>query len=387
MSKSRTDVKKKRIMRLLGVKDDFFALRGIRFGQSKDIEESGINTFDMDNYDSLDFSDLEIKEKKKGVKKIDTFNIKVRRDGKGDSIEPPNGFFPSIPFAMYILGVVKAGKSTLLDNLLELYHGAFDEIVFISPTGQLDGTAVMIQETYGITHVYKSLLALKPLVKHLEKVNKGKDTMKDKIKTLIIMDDCINEITDLAKKKNSFLNQIALNRRHMGISFIMLSQYFRRCPPVFRTNFNSFVIFRMENELEKKKISEELSGFLGMERFNEIFEEATHEPRTFLSINLDSSDKKYQYTKNFNEILITDDFMSSKMDELDKLSITSLRKLARVLMVPTKGGKKKIIEGIRKKMDKMGDSMDTEDDTEEENQNEMEHSSFFDIDSDDDLDI
>lgn len=368
-SNSKSDLKKKKLMRLLKVKEDFFNLRGINFTRGADEDfnnneetDDAFYTMDCSN---ADFTDLEEKEKKKGVKKVDRFEIVVRRDGSGDSIPGPNNFFPDIPFAMYILGVVKAGKSTLMDNILDLYAGAFDEIVMVSPTAILDDTAVEIQERYEITRVFRSLKALDPLMRQLEKINRGKKNMKDKFKTLVIMDDCINEICDLARTKNSRLNQMCVNRRHLGVSFIMLSQKFNRCPPIFRNNFNCFAIYRMENQNEKRAIKEELSGFLGNKRFEEVFDMATSEPRSFLSINLDTSDKKYQYTRNFNEIIITDDFMNKDDEDYDLMSFAELKKIARVLMIDVNTkSKKKLIKMIKEKLNKVDDDfMDTTDDS------------------------
>ena len=364
MGKSKIDLKKKKLMKLLGVKEEFFDIRGIQFGtQNKDGEETmnDIDTFNNMDYSNLDFSDIKLKEKMGKTKKIDRFEVKVRRSGVHDSIEPPNPFFPSIPFGIYELGVVKAGKSTVLDNMIDLYGDAFDSKVMISPTALLDGTAVEIQERYGIEHVYKSLDALKPLVKYLERVNMGKNDMRDKVKVLIIMDDCINEIKYMCAGKNSFLSQMSLNRRHLGISFIMLSQDFRACPPVFRKNFNCFIIFRMENEPEKKRVCEELSGFLGMKKFDEVFTEATQDDYSFFSINLDAKDKKYQYTRNFCDILIENDFTSKTMDGLDSMNMKQLQKLARVCMIDIRTtSKDKLRKMIRDKMDNLNDSMETE---------------------------
>ena len=353
----------KKYMRLLGEKEEFFNLRGIELFNEDGEEEAKSIKKDDGNYSNLKFN-IEKKKGKRETKKIKKGGFKVvpKRDGSGDCLDPPNEFFPSFPFSMYILGVVKAGKSTLLDCIIELYENCVDEIIFISPTGHLDPTAIDIQDRYNITHCYKRLGALEPLMEYLEEENGGKP-MKEKKKILIIMDDCINQVNKLAHKTDSFINDMNLNRRHYGISFIMLSQVYRGCTPAFRTNFDSFCLFRMENEKERLKICEELSGFMGMKRFEQLYLEATFEPRSFLSINFDSTDKKYQYTKKFNEVLVTDDFMSSTMDGIESLKINELRKLARCMMIDTTKVKKKdLILMIRDKMNGLNDSMEEEED-------------------------
>ncbi|MHA2344247.1 MAG: hypothetical protein ACXADW_20495, partial [Candidatus Hodarchaeales archaeon] len=92
-------------------------------------------------------------------------------------------------------------------------------------------------------------------------------------------------------------------------------QYFKRCPPLLRNNFSSFVLFRQENQAERKKIVEELSGYLGKDKFEEIFDEATREPYSALTINFDSPSKEYQYTQNYNKILVSN---PGEFDKFDK---------------------------------------------------------------------
>ena len=85
----------------------------------------------------------------------------------------------------------------------------------------------------------------------------------------------------------------------------MLSQYFKKVPPVVRNNTSSWCLYNMENCFERKKIFEELSGSLGKDYFEEIYDETTKEPYSALTINY-QSDHPYRYTKNFNEIILND---------------------------------------------------------------------------------
>lgn len=289
-----------KLMDLLDINDDFLNRRGITLDPPETRNELEVPT----NIQNEDFSIMRDVEKS-GVKSITKFEVKIERDNGNDEIPPPNPFFPSIPFALYILGVVKAGKTTLLNSILDLYVGGFDNIVFISPTATIDMEQQQIIEKYDIKNVYSSLSIISKIMSEALAVNKGKRN-KDKVKTLIIMDDVINELIKHCKKEDNFINKLATNRRHYGLSFILLSQYYKRCPPLLRTNFSSLALFRQENQAERKKIVEELSGFLGKKRFEELFDQATQEPFSFMSINYDTTDKKYQYTKNFNTILIND---------------------------------------------------------------------------------
>ncbi len=293
-----------KLKKLLNIGDNHMLIAGLRVDNNANIEDIEIE--DMKLNDDLEFL---IRDNKKGVQKIDNFKVILARNNDGDTIEPPTPFFPSIPFAMYVLGVVKAGKSTLLSSILPLYIDAFDKTFFLSPTFNLDPEAITLLDSYPDIEAFGDINALDVIVRKMTKVNKGKDP-KDKVKVLVIMDDMISDICKLGRKDSTFLTRIALNRRHVGISFIMLSQHFRKCPSMLRSNFSSFALFRMENQLEKKKVIEELSGFLGKKKFEELFNRATSDPYNFLSINYDASEKQYQYTKNFNEILVSEQDMN-----------------------------------------------------------------------------
>lgn len=282
-----------KLKKLLDIDDVYIGLIGLK-DERKDLDEVNIKDHELE---------IRKKERKKGIKKVNKFIVEIKRDNKNDSIDPPNEFLPSIPFAMYVLGVVKAGKSTFMKSIFRLYEGAFDEIFFISPTHDLDPEAISLLDEYPDIKPYNSLIILDQLLKKMKKLNKGKSP-KEKVKVLVIMDDVINEVIKFSKKEDNFLNRIATNRRHLGISFIMMSQYYKRCPPLLRTNFNSFVLFRQENQTERKKIVEELSGYLGNEEFERVFQEATKEPYSALTINFDASEKELTYTKNFNEKII-----------------------------------------------------------------------------------
>ena len=288
--------KLQKLKKLLDIDDSNMALSGIISQRSDigDLEEINFRTND-------DF-EFRLKEEKKPLEKLHRFEVNTSRNNSGDSSEPPNAFLPSIPFAMAIIGVVKAGKSTFMRSILDVYIEAFDKVIMISPTLDLDPEAIDILDQYPDIHAFKSLGALEPLFKKIKKANKGKDP-SEKVKTLIIMDDVINEIIKFSRKDNNFLNNMMLNRRHAGISMLMMSQYFKRFPPIFRCNFTAFALFRQENSAERKKIIEELGGFLGNKEFERLFNMATLEPYSAMTINFDTSDKKYQYTQNFNTVI------------------------------------------------------------------------------------
>ena len=59
----------------------------------------------------------------------------------------------------------------------------------------------------------------------------------------------------------------------------------------------------MENQIERKKITDELSGSLGKDYFEELYGDVTSEPYQAFTINYQNT-HPHKYTKNFNETII-----------------------------------------------------------------------------------
>ena len=69
-------VKIKKLMKLLGVGEEFFSIRGIRFDRNiddDDVPDNSIELFNNMNCGAVDFTDMEKKEKYNGVKKCNDF--------------------------------------------------------------------------------------------------------------------------------------------------------------------------------------------------------------------------------------------------------------------------------------------------------------------------
>lgn len=299
-----------KLMDLLEINDDFINRRGIIFENPDSRNDPEIAVSNKQQ----DFTLIRDEDKEGKPEKVLKFEVKITRDNSGDSVEAPNDFLMPVPFALYCVGNVKAGKTTLLDNLIEIYKPAFDSIVIISPTATLDPQMIDITDKYEIKQIFPDLSVIPRIMSEAMAVNKDKRP-KDKIKTLIIFDDIINKIIQESRKDDTPINDLILNRRHFGLSVIVLSQYWKRVNPLWRTNFSSYALFRQENTGERKKIVDDLSGFLGIKKFEKIFDEATREPFAFLSINYDSPDRLHQYTQNFNTVILNEEDIKSQFDD------------------------------------------------------------------------
>ena len=265
------------------------------------------NDYDVDS-DFEDDKELEKpkkreKNRQKQPTKIKKLEIKPLVTDDESYSESPNEFLFKPPFSLSMIGIKGAGKSTFLGNFLLPYKDYFDVIYVFSPTSKLDISFKKIQEMLDIES--KNIFSkysenkLTKIMRNIKKQNKGV-SQKDKLRSLIIFEDIIDELPRGFGK--SVINKLAFNHRHYNTSFVILSQYFKKLPSTIRNNSTGYCIWGMENQMERKKIFEELSGSLGKGLFEIIYDEVTKEPYQSLTINYQQKNP-YRYTKNFNEIL------------------------------------------------------------------------------------
>lgn len=288
------------LMKLLDINTEYLNGIGIT---NEDLIENG--DYDSDLEDERDLEELIKKDKRiKHPKKIEKLIIKPLFDDDESYAEAPNEFLFKAPFSLLMVGIKGAGKTTFLGNVLQPYAEYFDTIYVFSPTASLDISFQKMADSLNISkkNVFNkySEARLTKLMKMIKKKNSN-TSQTEKHRTLIIFEDIIDSLPRGIGK--SVINKLAFNHRHYNVSFCILSQYFKKLPPTIRNNATGWVLWNMENQIERKKIVEELSGSLGKDYFEEIYSDVTSEPYQALTINYQNTNP-YKYTKNFNEKII-----------------------------------------------------------------------------------
>ncbi len=240
---------------------------------------------------------------------MNTSDIKIIEEANEDYMEAPHELLFQQPFSLLFQGIKGTGKTTLLDTFLHIYAPEVDDIVVFSPTfkKKLDKKTIEMTKEYKIKkrNIYKCYNeeVLKKIMEMIGNENAGKD-MCDKKKVLIIFDDCVCSIPTQGQ---TIINDLALNMRHYFISFIILSQSFKKISPTLRANFTGYVLWKQWNQAEKAKIIEELSGDLGKDKFTELFDTATEKKYEFLGINTQHiGNSSLVYTQSFKTKLLDD---------------------------------------------------------------------------------
>ena len=125
-----------------------------------------------------------------------------------------------------------------------------------------------------------------------------KQGFKNTPSILFVFDDILGN-TDFLNKTST---KLATTNRHMNISYIICSQYYKKLPPVVRTNASYYLIFPSSQQ-EVEKIADELTPpSMNKKQFLMIAKYATKEKFSFLSINSKCEPNK-QLRKGFNKVL------------------------------------------------------------------------------------
>ena len=259
----------------------------------------------MQAYDSNDeSSDNENESSSHNKVKKDLYAIVVKKTNK-DDLKQPNcslkEILPNLPTGILVVGKSGSGKTQAIVNLMtnnKLLKNTFDFVYFwtgIHPDKELIKDLELSDQNIKIDFNENDVSKI---------MNKMEQSVKKVgfIKTpsvLFIFDDILGN-TDFLKSKT--LVKLASANRHMNISYIISSQYYKKIPPVVRTNASYFMIFP-SSDIELQKIADELTPpSMNKKQFLDIAKHATKDKYSFLSINSKCTAAN-QLRKGFNTVL------------------------------------------------------------------------------------
>jgi len=225
-------------------------------------------------------------------------------DNKDDFNPSPHPNLLRMPFSLLEIAQKGSGKTMLLINLLTWYAPYFDNIFIWSPTINLDRKWEQIIEKLRIPkeNLFDNYNdnVVSGLMRKIKDFNKNRKE-KEKIQTLFIFDDMVQY---LPTTKVNALNKLCMNHRHYKISHIIISQSFKKLPPVVRSNTTGMILFNTDNSTEREKIIEELSGNIGKKDFEKLFIETTIKKYSFLYINYDTRKIYSNFDKEIADLSI-----------------------------------------------------------------------------------
>lgn len=214
-------------------------------------------------------------------------NIKEKNASHGKPLHP-NLLKP--PFLLCMSAPPKSGKSVVIMNLiynLNFYHGAFENILWFSPTVANDKTTRIVMEDDKITKIHENLDLLDDLLDALVKVQKQKAEQGQAKHMLIIIDDCLGFI-------GKSLMNLCTRYRHNLISIIITGQAFRSLPRQIRVCAGGYIIFKTHNKKDLASMEEEFSG--NFKNFLDLYNEATKRKHNFLFLDMEDIRAFHNFT-------------------------------------------------------------------------------------------
>ena len=110
--------------------------------------------------------------------------------------------------------------------------------------------------------------------------NKNRDK-----KVLIVFDDMIADIAEYNKNFKRIIKELFYRARKTNVSIVFITQSYFRALKDVRLNSTHYILMKIGNKKELKRIAEEKSGHLGYKDFLKIYNYCTREPYSFMLID------------------------------------------------------------------------------------------------------
>ena len=234
----------------------------------------------------------------------DPYAVKVRKTNKDNMYQPHSatiGLLPTLPTGIVVIGRSGSGKTQAVVTMLtnkRLLADTFDFVYLftgVKPDKELIADLELPPSNIKVNFDESTISTI---MKKME-ATVDKQGFKNTPSVLFVFDDILGNIDFL---KSKILTKLATTNRHMNISYIIMSQYYKKLPPVVRTNASFYMIFP-SSDIELQKISDELTPpSMTKKQFLEMARHATKERFSFLSIN-SKADPEKQLRKGFNTII------------------------------------------------------------------------------------
>ena len=206
------------------------------------------------------------------------------------------------PFRMLIIGPSGSGKTNTLLHLINDLH-LIDKIYLYAKDIHEPKYEYLInkREQAGI----KNLNDPHGFIEYSDDMNDVLDDInnynknRDK-KVLIVFDDMIVDI-ECNKNFKRIIKELFYTARKINVSNVFTTQSYFRALKYARLNSMHYIIMRINNKKELKRIAEEKSGHLDYKDFLKMYNCCTEEPYSFMQIGARPT-ATIPFQKNFNDL-------------------------------------------------------------------------------------
>ena len=126
--------------------------------------------------------------------------------------------------------------------------------------------------------------------------NKNRDK-----KVLIVFDDMIADI-EYNKNFKRIIKELFYRARKINVSIVFITQSYFRALKDARLNSTHYILMKIGNKKELKRIAEEKSGHLDYKDFLKMYNYCTEEPYSFMTIDARPT-VTIPFKNNFNELI------------------------------------------------------------------------------------
>ena len=205
------------------------------------------------------------------------------------------------PFRMLIIGPSGSGKTNTLLHLINNLH-PIDKIYLYAKDIHEPKYEYLInkREQAGIKNLNDSHAFVEysddmnDVLHDINDYNKNRDK-----KVLIVFDDMIADI-EYNKNFKRIIKELFYRARKINVSIVFMTQSYFRALKDARLNRTHYILVRIGNKKELKRITEEKSGHLDYKDFFKMYNYCTKDLFSFMTIDTRPI-ATIQFKKNFNE--------------------------------------------------------------------------------------
>ena len=203
------------------------------------------------------------------------------------------------PFTMLIIGPSGSGKTNTLLHLINNLH-PIDKIYLYAKDIHEPKYEYLInkRELAGI----KKLNGPNAFIEYSDDMNDVLDDINDynknrDKKVLIVFDDMIADI-EYNKNFKRIIKELFYYK--INVSIVFITQCYFRALKDARLNSTHYILMRIGNKKELKRIAEEKSGHLDYKDFFKMYNYCTEDPYSLMTVDTRPT-ATIQFKKNFNE--------------------------------------------------------------------------------------
>ena len=225
-------------------------------------------------------------------------NKKIKEDTTGLSYSERNDW----SFRMLIIGPSGSGKTNTLLHLVNNLHPINKIYLYAKDIDEKKYQFLINKrEQAGIKNLNDPHAFIEysddmdDVLDDINNYNENRDR-----KVLIVFDDMIPDI-EYNKKFKRIIKELFYRARKINVSIVFITQSYFRALKDARLNSTHYILMKICNKKELKRIAEEKSGHLDYKDFLKIYNYCTKEPYSFMTIDARPT-ATMVFKKNFTEL-------------------------------------------------------------------------------------